>query len=114
MTTYQGILRQNNWLEKLVRNKMFWLIFCLFFFAYPIYRSVTRVLPPALPFLSEPIQFELLDENGKVFTSQDLNGKVYIANFHFTSCPTICVQLMQKMQEVQKRIRGVGNNMSIV
>jgi len=43
-----------------------------------------------------------------------LEGKFYIANFMFTSCPTSCPALMAKMDLVQKRIRGLGTKAAIV
>jgi protein SCO1/2 len=41
-------------------------------------------------------------------------GKYYIANFMFTSCPTTCPALMDRMDVVQKRIRGLGTKAAIV
>ena len=34
--------------------------------------------------------FEFLDQEGRVFTNKDLDGKIYIADFFFTSCAGIC------------------------
>jgi protein SCO1/2 len=104
----------DHWSKKIVASKAFWAIFVLLAFSYPVYRSMNRVLPPALPKMFQVPEFKLFDQNGNSFGSQDLKGKAYIANFVFTSCPTTCPGLMEKMQEVQKRIRGVGDRMSLV
>jgi len=34
--------------------------------------------------------FSLIDQNGEVFTREDIGNKVYIANFFFASCPEVC------------------------
>jgi protein SCO1/2 len=45
----------------------------------------------------------LTDQNNQSFGSKDLAGKVVIASFFFTRCPTVCPKLMDSMKEVQKR-----------
>lgn len=37
--------------------------------------------------------FQLTDEHGNVFTSKRLQGKIYVANFFFTRCGTICPKI---------------------
>lgn len=112
--TVQGYYHDSNLFYRLVRTKIFWLIFWSLSFSYPIYRSITRKLPPPLPVYGTIPAFQLTNEFGKPFGSKDLKGKFYIANFMFTSCPTTCPHLMEKMDEVQKRIRGIGTKGQIV
>lgn len=101
-------------LQSVVLNKYFWMVFCSFFFVYPLYKSMNRVLPPELPVLYKVPEFTFQDENGKDFGSKDLKGRYYIAGFHFTSCPTICPKLMSDFQKIQKRVRGLGQKVAIV
>ncbi len=103
-----------NTLHKLVRSKWFWLIFWLFSFTFPIVRTALRDLPPPLPIYGEVPNFSLTNEFGKPFGTNDLNGKFYIANFMFTNCPTTCPKLMETMDSVQKRIKGLGTKAAIV
>lgn len=103
-----------NFIERLVLKKTFWLIFWMVSFSYPVYRSVTRVLPPPLPVYYQVPSFSLRNEFDKPFGSSDLKGRFYIANFMFTSCPTTCPSLMDKMDLVQKRIKGLGTKAAIV
>lgn len=105
---------RNDFLSKLLRSKVFWALFCLFFFTYPLLRSVNRELPPDLPVLSTLPKYELVDENGSAFGAKDLAGRFYLANFHFTNCPTICAKLMETTQKIQKRIKGMGQKVAIV
>jgi len=109
-----GILRQNNFIERLLIKPWFWIFTSIIMFSIPIYRSVNRELPPDLPVLYTLPEYELTDENGKSFGSKDLKGKPYIANFHFTSCPTVCPELMKETQVIQKRVKGLGTKVGIV
>ena len=109
-----GYFREDNWFQKLMRTKSFWIIFWLFSFSYPVYRSINRTLPPPLPVYYQVPEFSLTNEFNKPFGSKDLKGKFYIANFMFTSCPSSCPALMEKMDKIQKRIRGVGTVAAIV
>lgn len=107
-------IREDNWFYKLIRMKRFWLIFWLFSFSYPIYRSLHRELPPPLPTYYQVPEFTLTNEFNKPFGSNDLKGRFYIANFMFTSCPSTCPALMQKMDIIQNRIRGLGTKAALV
>ena len=100
--------------EKLVRSKLFWIFSMLLLFAYPIVRSIYRELPPPLPVYYRVPPFEFINEFNQPFGSKDLNGKIYLASFAFTSCPTICPGLMEKMQVIQKRVRGLGTKIALV
>ncbi len=113
-TTTQGYFREDNWFQKLIRRKSFWLLFWVLSFSYPVYRTLNRTLPPPLPVYYVVPEFTLKNEFGKPFGTKELQGKFYIANFMFTSCPTSCPGLMAKMDLVQKRIRGLGTKAAIV
>ena len=112
--TSTGYYREDNWFEKLIRRKSFWLIFWLLSFSYPVYKTLNRTLPPPLPVYYTVPEFNLTNEFGKPFGNKDLDGKFYIASFMFTSCPTTCPVLLTKLDLVQKRIRGLGTKAAIV
>lgn len=113
-TTMDTHTRKRNKIERLVQNKWFWVVFCLFFFSYPILRSMNRTLPPELPKYFKVPEFKFQDENGAVFGSDELKGKLYISNFFFSSCPTTCPKLMETIQKVQKRVKGLGQGIALV
>lgn len=113
-TTTQGYYRADHWYQVMFRKKTFWLIFWLLGFGYPVYRTLNRTLPPPLPIYYQVPEFKLTNEFGKPFGTNELKGRFYIANFMFTSCPTSCPALMDKMDLVQKRIRGLGTKAAIV
>ena len=48
--------------------------------------------------------FSFTNQNGKIVTQEDYNGKIYIADFFFTTCPNICPIMTQNMADIQERI----------
>ncbi|NMH28529.1 SCO family protein [Flavobacterium silvaticum] len=44
--------------------------------------------------------FSLTDENGKPFTNSSISGKIYVADFIFTSCGSICPKMTDQMKLV--------------
>ncbi|MEX1189485.1 MAG: SCO family protein [Bacteroidia bacterium] len=46
-------------------------------------------------------EFEFIDQNGQAFGSSNLKDKIYVANFFFTSCPSICPAMQTLMKKVQ-------------
>jgi len=45
--------------------------------------------------------FEFTDQNGKTITNEDYKGKVYVVEFFFSTCPSICPIMNQKMVTIQ-------------
>ena len=46
--------------------------------------------------------FSFTNQNGKIITQKDYEGKIYVADFFFTTCQTICPIMTTNMTEVQK------------
>ena len=46
--------------------------------------------------------FELINQNGEKITQADYDDKIYVADFFFTSCTTICPIMTNNMAEIQK------------
>jgi protein SCO1/2 len=65
-----------------------------------------------LPILGEPTtiqgkkvyprigDFSLTDQDGKKITNRTFEGKIYVADFIFLSCPTICPIMNQELKKV--------------
>lgn len=49
--------------------------------------------------------FQLVNQNDAVFGSNELAGKIWIADFVFTSCPGPCPIISTRMSELQKPLR---------
>ncbi|MEZ4969899.1 MAG: SCO family protein [Flavobacteriaceae bacterium] len=48
--------------------------------------------------------FALTNQNGKLVTQKDYLNKIYIADFFFTTCPTICPIMTKNMAAIQDKI----------
>jgi len=44
----------------------------------------------SLPIIGEIPQFNMIDQDGRPFGRDNLNGKINIVDFFFTSCPGVC------------------------
>ncbi|WP_086477228.1 SCO family protein [Arenibacter lacus] len=45
--------------------------------------------------------FSLINQEGKVVTEQDYRNKIYVADFFFTRCPSICPIMANNMNKLQ-------------
>jgi len=57
-----------------------------------------------LPVLGDLPHFALTDRSGELVDSEQLRGKVWIADFIFTRCPDYCPALTARMAQLQKRL----------
>ncbi|WP_345273304.1 SCO family protein [Flaviramulus aquimarinus] len=48
--------------------------------------------------------FSLTNQNGKIVTQNDYKDKIYVADFFFTTCQTICPIMTNHMVDIQKAI----------
>jgi len=48
--------------------------------------------------------FSLINQNGKTITQEDYKDKIYVADFFFTTCQTICPVMTDHMALIQKVI----------
>jgi len=45
--------------------------------------------------------FSFTNQNGKTITQKDYEGKIYVADFFFTTCATICPKMTTNLSEIQ-------------
>ena len=50
--------------------------------------------------------FSLINQNGKTITQEDYKDKIYVADFFFTTCQTICPIMTDNMLEVQNKLKN--------
>ncbi len=46
--------------------------------------------------------FSLTDQNGRTITNREIDGKIYVANFFFTTCGSICPRMTVHLKKVQE------------
>jgi len=61
------------------------------------------------PSYGEVPVFHLTDQTGRAFNSTTLAGRVWVADFMFTSCPGPCPRMTSQMRHVQDATRDLAN-----
>ena len=51
-------------------------------------------------------EFEFVNQNGDTISNEDYEGKVYLVEFFFTTCPTICPIMNKNLVEIQQVFKG--------
>jgi protein SCO1/2 len=101
-------------LSRWIAHPAFWIVALGLLFGVPLGRSLWRHVAPPPPVLGALPDFALTDQTGQPFGTRDLRGKVWIADFIFTSCAGSCPLLSQKMAEVGHRARQLGPDFRLV
>jgi protein SCO1/2 len=82
-------------------------LFLIFFFI------LTKVIPgfasPKVPPISYVQPFSFTDQDGNRFTDKNTAGKVYVAEYFFTTCKGICPRLNTNMRKVYERFKNEEN-----
>jgi protein SCO1/2 len=63
--------------------------------------------PQPLPVYGQVPEFELTAETGDRFSSRELAGHAWVADFIFTSCSGPCPRMSYLMSQVQRTVPGV-------
>ena len=58
---------------------------------------------PLVKFEKVP-DFSFINQDGETITNKDYEGKVYIVEFFFTTCPSICPVMNQNMVKIQESV----------
>jgi protein SCO1/2 len=99
---------------RLVQKPWLWAVVIGVLFGVPIYRSMTRRLSASPMVLGGLPAFTLTDQRGQPFGSRELVGKIWVADFIFTSCQGVCPLLSERMAEIGKRARRLGPDFHLV
>ena len=51
-------------------------------------------------------EFSFVNQDGDTITNKDYLGKVYVIEFFFTTCPSICPIMNKNLKEVQEEFKG--------
>lgn len=53
--------------------------------------------------------FAFINQVGNTIRKEDMAGKIYVADFFFTTCPTICPVMKKEMLRVYEQFKGESN-----
>jgi len=94
------------------RKTIFYIIFFLFL-VLVFYAVLINVIPgftkSKLPPISYVQPFSFTNQDGKRFTQKDVEGKVYVANYFFTTCKSICPRMNGEVKKVYEHFKTDNN-----
>lgn len=99
---------------RLIGRPAFWLVAVGFVVALSLSLALSRKRPETPRDFGTLPEFSLTSDKGTAFGSEQLKGRVWIASFMFTSCPTVCPKLMERMAQIQHRTRNAGPGVHLV
>ncbi|MDC9721649.1 MAG: SCO family protein [Urechidicola sp.] len=81
----------------------------LLFGIYTVPKVVNHFTASKLHKFDKVPAFEFIDQHGATITNESYKGKVYVVEFFFTTCPTICPIMNEKMVTIQNEFFGNPN-----
>ncbi|SHM94391.1 SCO family protein [Polaribacter sp. KT 15] len=81
----------------------------LLFGIYTVPKVVDRFKNSVLVKFNKVPSFEFTNQEGKTITNKNFEGKVHVVEFFFSTCPTICPIMNQKMLTIQDEFFGNPN-----
>ncbi|MFD1062314.1 SCO family protein [Winogradskyella litorisediminis] len=57
--------------------------------------------------------FSFTNQNGETITNEDYLGKVYLVEFFFTTCPTICPRMSANLVQIQNEFKDYNDEFGV-
>lgn len=76
------------------------------YFHTPDFTPVWIEDPATVDTLHALADFSLVNQNGLAITPATFKGKIHIANYFFTVCPSLCPTIMTNMKQVQEAFKN--------
>jgi protein SCO1/2 len=85
----------------------------LIFGIYAVPKIINRISKADLVTIGKAPAFEFTNQNGERVTNKTMDGKVYVLEFFFTSCGTICPKMNKSMLQIQGKY-GLNREFGII
>jgi protein SCO1/2 len=86
----------------------FFILLAAVFMTY--YYTISREVPKRLPVYGNPGHvvgsFSFTDQDGKTITEKEVDGKIRVVEYFFTTCKGICPRMNENMSKVYEAFRG--------
>lgn len=91
-----------------MKNKSYiWISFIILIFGiWAVPKIIKKFEKSDLVLIGPAPQFELVNQDNKMISNKNYEGKVYVLEFFFANCPTICPIMNQNMLLLQKEFYG--------
>ena len=103
--------RHRNFTSMSKKGWFYTLFFILLILGF--YFMLTLMIPGfgkvALQKLNKVQDFSFLDQNGDRITNRNVEGKVYVAEFFFTTCPGICPKMNTNLRPFYEKYKNEPN-----
>ena len=87
---------------------VFFMLLGIAFLGY--YYKVSHEIKPQLPVIGNPGHhidtFSFINQEGKVITNKDVKGKIYVAEYFFATCKSMCPKMNHNMKSVYDAFKG--------
>ena len=60
------------------------------------------------------IDFSFLNQDSVIIKSSDMKGKIWVADFFFTSCPTICPTMTEQMKRLNNMTKDLTDHVQFM
>ncbi len=98
-----------------MRKKLLWyggfFVLLLAGFYFFVFKDEDLSRSPLIVINANVDSFSFVNQNGKRVTEKDVEGKVYVAEYFFTTCKGICPRMNTNMRRVFDAYRGEENFM---
>lgn len=86
----------------------FYIIFFTFLVAvfYVVMTKITDIAQPKMPALNAVRPFKFVKQDGDTISEKDVSGKVYLAEYFFTTCKGICPKMNRNMQQLHEEMKS--------
>jgi protein SCO1/2 len=83
---------------------LFFTVLVLIF--YGVMTTITDFAKPKLLALNTVHPFQFIRQDGDTISEKDVSGKVYVAEYFFTTCKGICPKMNRNMQQLQEELKN--------
>ncbi len=81
----------------------------LLFGIWSVPKIVEKFTKPEMVVIGKVPEFSFTNQSNKTITNESYKGKVYIVEFFFTTCPSICPIMNKNMVKIQNEFFGDPN-----
>ena len=71
-------------------------------------KEIADTIYPKIPF------FSYINQDSLLVRSTDLKGKLWIVDFFFTSCSTICPRMTSNMKKINEKLSDISNQIQFI
>lgn len=94
-------------------KRCLFLVVCLLLLA-ACSKTEEKNVEDSFPLHMEVQKFNAVNQYGEPFTFKNLKGKVWVADFLFTNCDTVCSPMTANMATLQRKLAAAGVDAELV